>query len=102
MKPRINLRLCVGGKESLLPQFENCLISYLKFFEIGKLLIYTTSNLQQEVERFVVGLDLPTIHNTFQTLSEVLQFLVPNWDSNCYFYHFNSFSAKIARQGIIV
>ncbi len=63
MKPRINLRLCVGGKESLLPSFENCLISYLKFFEIGKLLIYTTSNLQQEVENFVVGLDLPTIHD---------------------------------------
>ena len=51
MKPKINLRLEIAGEESLLPLFENCLISYLKFFEIEKLLIYTTSNLREEVKK---------------------------------------------------
>ena len=51
MKPKINLRLCVAGEESLLPLFENCLISYLKFFEIEKLLIYTTENFYERVKK---------------------------------------------------
>ncbi len=53
MKQKINLRLCVAGEESLIPMFEKCLKSYLKYFEIEELLIYTTKNLYEEVKKIV-------------------------------------------------
>ena len=77
-KPKINLRLCVAGEESLLPLFENCLISYLKFFEIEKLLVYTTSNLQEKIENFIVGLDLPTINDA--EIHDIDKFYEKNYD----------------------
>jgi hypothetical protein len=55
MKPKINLRLCIAGSESLLPDFEACLNSYLKFFDIGELLIYTTENLFSKVDEITTG-----------------------------------------------
>jgi len=55
MKPKINLRLCIAGEESLIPMFEKCLKSYIKYFKIGELLIYTTENLFNEVQGFSVG-----------------------------------------------
>ncbi len=51
MKPKINLRLEIAGEESLLPLFKNCLKSYLRYFEIEELLIYTTHNLFDEVNK---------------------------------------------------
>ncbi len=53
MKPKINLRLCVAGDIFYLEQFEKCLKSYLLYYEIGELLIYTTSNLSKKVEEIV-------------------------------------------------
>jgi len=50
MKPKINLRLCIAGSELLLKHFEECLDSYLKYFQIEKLLIYITDNLSNEVK----------------------------------------------------
>jgi len=55
MKPKINLRLCVAGNPTLLTQFKNCLNSYLKFYEIGELVIYTTKNLFKEVIDIIHG-----------------------------------------------
>ncbi len=55
MKPKINLRLCVAGNPSLLTQFKKCLDSYLEFYEIDELLIYTTSDIFTEVQVFTEG-----------------------------------------------
>jgi len=55
MKAKINLRLCIAGSEDLLPEFEACLNSYLKFFDIGELLIYTTDNLFSKVDKITTG-----------------------------------------------
>jgi len=56
MKQKINLRLEVAGSESLLPLFDNCLKSYLKYFDIGELLIYTTDNLIDQVYKITSGI----------------------------------------------
>ena len=50
MKPKINLRLCVAGSDYYLEQFKKCLNSYLQYYEIGELYIYTTENLFNEVD----------------------------------------------------
>jgi len=55
MKSKINLRLCVAGKETLIPQFSNCLDSYLEYFKIGKLFIYMTDNLREEISAITKG-----------------------------------------------
>jgi len=55
MKQKINLRLCIAGSENLLPLFKRCLKSYLKHFEIGDLLIYTSENLFNEVDNITSG-----------------------------------------------
>lgn len=55
MKPKINLRLCVAGAEELIPKFEKCLNSYLKYFDIGELLVYTTNNLLNKVAEITTG-----------------------------------------------
>ena len=55
MKSKINLRLCIAGSETLLPLFKECLKSYLKYFEIGELFIYTSDNLISEVDEITKG-----------------------------------------------
>jgi len=52
---QINLRLCVAGSESLIPQFQACLNSYRIFFKIGELVIYTTENLFPKVDAITTG-----------------------------------------------
>lgn len=55
MKPKINLRLCIAGTETLIPLFKECLKSYLRYLEIDELLIYTTKNLIDEVDEIISG-----------------------------------------------